>query len=77
MSFITFHPVYIEIFFRNLGENISHVELNTSKISTEQISSIENECNQCIRQSTPVVVHYLTKEEALGLEEVCKWHTIL
>jgi len=54
----------------NLGENISHVELNTSKISTEQISSIENECNQCIRQSTPVVVHYLTKEEALGLEEV-------
>lgn len=54
----------------DLGKSISHVELNTPKVSEEQITAIEVECNEKIRSHKPVVVHYLTKEEALKLEEV-------
>lgn len=54
----------------DLGLNISHVELNTPKISDEQISEIERECNNKIRNNKPLIVHYLTKDEASQLKEV-------
>ena len=55
---------------RDLGKTISHVELNTPKITDEQLQDIEATCNENIRQHRPLIVHYLTKEEALELKEV-------
>ena len=49
---------------------MSHVELNTPKISQEQLNEVENECNMQIRNQKNVIVHYLTKNEAEELEEV-------
>jgi len=54
----------------DLGKSISHVELNTPKISSEQMSEVEDECNERIRNAKNVQVHYLTKEQAMDLEEV-------
>jgi len=53
-----------------MGKNVSHVELNTPKINDEQLHAIEAECNDKIRARCDMTVHYLTKEEALNLEEV-------
>ena len=55
---------------RDLGKTISHVELNTPKITDKQLQEIEATCNEHIRQHRPLIVHYLTKEEALELKEV-------
>ena len=49
------------------------MELNTSKITQDQIDEIERDCNERIREKLPVIVHYLTKEEAMDLEEVGGW----
>jgi len=54
----------------DLGKNISHVELNIPKVNEEQINAIEVECNEKIRSHKSMVVHYLSKEEALQLQEV-------
>ncbi|XP_065666704.1 alanyl-tRNA editing protein Aarsd1-A-like isoform X1 [Hydra vulgaris] len=54
----------------DLGKSISHVELNTPKITEEQLTHLELICNEAIRNHKPLTVHYLTKQEALGLREV-------
>jgi len=54
----------------DLGKSISHVELNTPKLSAEVLQDIESTCNNHIRERKSVKVHYLTKNEALELPEV-------
>lgn len=54
----------------DLGRNVSHVELNTPKVTSEQLKEVELECNIKIRNKNDVIVHYLTKAEAEDLEEV-------
>lgn len=39
-----------------LGENISYIELDTPKISQEEIDAVEEVVNQRIRDATPVVI---------------------
>ncbi|XP_044269349.1 alanyl-tRNA editing protein Aarsd1 [Tribolium madens] len=39
-----------------LGEEVSYVELDTPKITQEQIDHVENICNELIREHRPVVV---------------------
>lgn len=56
--------------FRDLGRTLSHVELNTPKVTSEQLEFVENECNERIRSHRPLIVHYLSKTEAQELEEV-------
>jgi len=55
---------------RDLGKSVSHVELNTPKLTSEQVMKVENECNERIREHKPVNVQYLTKVEAMNLTEV-------
>ena len=55
---------------RDLGKSISHVELNVPKLTAEEIIEVEEKCNNVIRQAKPVQVQYLSKTEAMDLEEV-------
>lgn len=41
----------------DLGKNVSFIELDTPTLTKEQIQEVEDECNQKIRDSTPVTVH--------------------
>lgn len=54
----------------DLGKSISHVELNVPKLTAEEIIEVEEECNNVIRHAKPVQVQYLSKTEAMDLEEV-------
>ena len=49
---------------------ISNVELDTPKITQEQISAIENEVNDDIAKHINIIIHLMSKEEAMELEEV-------
>lgn len=49
---------------------ISNVEFDSAKVTQEQINDIEDECNRMIKEHKNVVVHLMTKEEAMELEEV-------
>ena len=37
-----------------LGEGVSHIELNTEKVTEEQMAKIEETANEKIRDATPV-----------------------
>lgn len=54
----------------DLGSKISNVEFDVPKISQHEIDEIEEECNQRIMEHRNIVVHLMTKDEAMELEEV-------
>lgn len=39
-----------------LGENVSYIELDTPKVSQEEIDAVEEVVNQRIRDATPVAI---------------------
>lgn len=48
-----------------LGSEISYIEIDPKKnLSQEQITRIENICNEAIAASTPVCVHVLKDKDA-------------
>nr|XP_022908357.1 alanyl-tRNA editing protein Aarsd1 [Onthophagus taurus] len=53
-----------------LGEEISHVELDTSSISKEQIEKAEYLCNELIRDAKPVNVELLKLNENTDVNQI-------
>lgn len=54
----------------DLGSKVSNVEFDTPKMTKEQIEELENEVNTKIMEHREIVVHQMTKLEAMDLEEV-------
>ncbi|XP_039264644.2 alanyl-tRNA editing protein Aarsd1-like [Styela clava] len=53
----------------DLGRNVSFIELDTLSLTIAQMQEVEDECNQKIRDSTPVTVH-VTEVGSTLLENV-------
>eukprot|EP00794_Sanderia_malayensis_P009138 gene9138-10111_t len=70
LSAIADHKYNFKTTSWDLGSKVSNVELNTAKITCEQMQDIETEVNKQIKQHRNIVVHLMTKSEALELEEV-------
>eukprot|EP00795_Rhopilema_esculentum_P009431 gene9431-17147_t len=54
----------------DLGTKVSNVEFDTPNITQEQINLIEGECNERIREHRDIIVHLMSKDEAMEVEEV-------
>lgn len=53
-----------------LAEAVSHIELNTERVTEEEMAKIEEVTNQKIREATPVsIVEYEASDPKL--QEVC------
>jgi len=52
----------------NLGVDICHVELDTPKLTQEQVDNIEKKVNQEIRSSHPVIMKELSSEDLKKVE---------